>query len=313
MSQLPLPRRCRCVFHDRLDMYDLLEELWERGYGRPLSQASIPLSAVHNKDGYTPLVLAAALGKTSAFCRLWDRTRETQWSWGSISCHVFPLHFVDDGAQVLARLARAQSAVSGADQDDSHALIFSDAAAAVDTSTLLASLGRGSAKATPPSPPPPRLLRHLPTALEVAVSCGHLEILTIPRVQQLLDKKWTRFAYRMFLSSMLSTAAYLAVFAATGILRSNLLISPEEDGGAIVDARRLFRPMSECPADLFATCLFASIGEGLVILGAVYKLHAIWTRVQNVGWSRFIDAGGRPVVDTVGEPPACVNSAVARL
>ena len=206
LSQLPLPRRCRCVFHDRLDMYDLLEELWERGYGRPACQAAIPLAAVHNKDGYTPLVLATALGKADSKCfeRLWERTRETQWSWGSISCHVFPLHFVDDGAQVLARLARAQkakalaaaaksstaaaSAVSAEASAEKHDLVFTDAASAVDTRTLLAGLVRGRAAAKAAPTPTPRLLKHLPTALEVAIANKDLEILTVPRVQQLLDK-----------------------------------------------------------------------------------------------------------------------------
>jgi len=103
-------RPVRCVYHDRLDMYELLESLWAHGYGRPPSQTDIPLGAVHNNDGFTPMVLAASLGKADVFLQLWEREMETQWSWGSISCRVFPLHFVDDGAQVLARLARTKRA-----------------------------------------------------------------------------------------------------------------------------------------------------------------------------------------------------------
>jgi hypothetical protein len=292
-------------------MYDLLEELWEHGYGRPASQAAIPLAAVHNKDGYTPLVLAASLGKVDTFARLWERTLETQWSWGSIHCRAFPLHFVDDGAQVLARQARAQRAKdaaaaagsasaasssiavlgAAATTVETHELIFTDAAAAVDCGTLLAAMTSRRKAREPPALQPPRYLAHLPTALEVAIAAENLEILTVPRVQQLLDKKWTRFASGMFLRSMCTAIAYLTVFALTGILRSTLLVPPGDGGEGGADARRLFRPPSECPEDLLVSCLATTAGEGLVVLGALYKLHSIWQRLRNVGKQRFLKAG----------------------
>jgi len=59
----------------------------------------------------------------------------------------------------------------------------------------------------------------------VAIAAENLDILTVPRMMQLLDKKWARFASSKFIQSMLWTIVYLVIFALTGILRSNLLIS----------------------------------------------------------------------------------------
>ena len=37
-----------CVYHDRLEMYELLEALWDKGYGRPVQHAQTPLAAVRS-------------------------------------------------------------------------------------------------------------------------------------------------------------------------------------------------------------------------------------------------------------------------
>lgn len=79
-----------CVVHERLEMYALLEALWERGYGRAPRHARVPLAALRNAEGQTPLVLAAALGKTAVFAALWERSRIVQWKWGNVSCLLYP-------------------------------------------------------------------------------------------------------------------------------------------------------------------------------------------------------------------------------
>ena len=172
-----------------------------------------------------------------------------------------------------------------------HELIFSHAAAAIESNSLLATIPSGGRPGIPLPPPAPGGVGHLPTALEVAITAENLDILTVPRMQQLLDKKWARFASAMFLKAMLSTVAYLAIFALTGILRSNLLLPPNEDGAEGADARRLFRPIAECPAGHFTACVSTTVGEWLVVLGALYKLSTILMRFRNVGWKRFFDAG----------------------
>lgn len=56
-------------------MYDLLDALWNAGHGRSGKHVYTPMGALRNNDGYTPLVLAAALGKVDIFNALWARAR----------------------------------------------------------------------------------------------------------------------------------------------------------------------------------------------------------------------------------------------
>ena len=55
----------------------------------------IPLWKRFNKDGYTPLTLAAKLGEAEMFSFLLDERKITQWSYGPVSCVLYPLDQVD--------------------------------------------------------------------------------------------------------------------------------------------------------------------------------------------------------------------------
>jgi ankyrin repeat protein len=54
-----------------------------------------PLWKRLNKDGYTPLTLAAKLGQYEMFSFLLDERKITQWSYGPVACVLYPLDQVD--------------------------------------------------------------------------------------------------------------------------------------------------------------------------------------------------------------------------
>ena len=54
-----------------------------------------PLWKRLNKDGYTPLTFAAKLGGAEMFSFLLDERKITQWSYGPVSCVLYPLDQVD--------------------------------------------------------------------------------------------------------------------------------------------------------------------------------------------------------------------------
>ena len=54
-----------------------------------------PLWKRLNKNGYTPLTLAAKLGKYEMFSFLLEEGKITQWSYGPVSCVLYPLDQVD--------------------------------------------------------------------------------------------------------------------------------------------------------------------------------------------------------------------------
>ena len=55
----------------------------------------VPLWKRLNKDGYTPLTLAAKLGEAEMFSFLLEERKITQWSYGPVACVLYPLDQVD--------------------------------------------------------------------------------------------------------------------------------------------------------------------------------------------------------------------------
>lgn len=55
-------------------------------------------------------------------------------------------------------------------------------------------------------------------ALEIIVQNAHVELIMHPRMIDLVNKKWERFARAIFFSRFLGTFAYLMVFLLTTIL-----------------------------------------------------------------------------------------------
>jgi hypothetical protein len=55
-------------------------------------------------------------------------------------------------------------------------------------------------------------------ALELIVQSGHAELVMNPRIIDLVDKKWERFARRIFFRRFFVTVAYLLIFLITTIL-----------------------------------------------------------------------------------------------
>ena len=55
-------------------------------------------------------------------------------------------------------------------------------------------------------------------ALEIIVQNAHVELIMHPRMIDLVNKKWERFARRIFFNRFLGTLAYLLVFLVTIIM-----------------------------------------------------------------------------------------------
>lgn len=56
------------------------------------------------------------------------------------------------------------------------------------------------------------------SALELIVQNAHVELITHPRVIDLVNKKWNCFAQRIFFQQFIGTLFYLLVFLITTIL-----------------------------------------------------------------------------------------------
>lgn len=171
----------------------------------------------------------------------------------------------------------------------------------------------------------PRAALHgpFPTALEVAVRGGeekHDGVIMSARVADLLRKKWEHFGERRFRWRIGSTLVYLLIFAAAAVMRTELVsaacaggAAASEDTGADSDdvaalcsEQALFRLPSSCPANLWSQCVAASVGEILVLLGAIRKLLWMADRARMVGWRRFVASGGAGFVETILPTASCL-------
>jgi hypothetical protein len=56
-----------------------------------VKKKEVPLWKRLNKDGFTPLTLAAKLGVTDMFSFLLDECKIVQWRYGPVSCVLYPL------------------------------------------------------------------------------------------------------------------------------------------------------------------------------------------------------------------------------
>lgn len=59
------------------------------------SKRVTPLWKRLNRDGFTPLTLAAKLGQADMFSFLLEERKITQWSYGPVACVLYPLDQVD--------------------------------------------------------------------------------------------------------------------------------------------------------------------------------------------------------------------------
>ncbi|RYE85386.1 MAG: hypothetical protein EOO65_00485 [Methanosarcinales archaeon] len=103
-----------CVYHSNLKMYDLVDSLWNQGFGRPLvwrEDHGSRLSDLMDGSQSTPIALTARLGDKDMFEFLWQRERELEWSWGHIFSWQLPLEHIDDIAPTDKRLIAEQRKV----------------------------------------------------------------------------------------------------------------------------------------------------------------------------------------------------------
>jgi hypothetical protein len=242
------------VYHNRLDMYELLERLWNSGYGKPPDLSEVPLHALRNNDAYTPIVLASALGLKDMCICLWERQRNIEWKWGSITAITFPLEHIDSIAQLIAEV----NLKTGKDE---------------------AAKALGLLQAAGPLPSSGRV----PTVLDIVVNAQQTDILMVPRLQQLLEKKWVRFGRTLFLQKLLRTFLLAAIFTYTIVQRSEL----PEDHKILFPALR-----STCPQEFDTLCWASTVGEGIILVASGAQILLEVSNAYNSGVASYFAVRG---------------------
>lgn len=84
------------VLHNRDGMYSYIKQQWqERESAEASRKRLLPMWKRKNGDELTPFTLAAKTGNVHMFSFLLEEERELQWSYGPVSCYLYPLEQVD--------------------------------------------------------------------------------------------------------------------------------------------------------------------------------------------------------------------------
>ncbi|CAF3650671.1 unnamed protein product [Adineta steineri] len=194
----------------------------------------IPIWKRLNKDGFTPLTLAAKIGQAEMFSFLLEERKITQWSFGPVACVLYPLDQVD--------------------------LEFRE-------DNLEAQVG----------------------ALEIIVQTAHVELIMHPRMIDLVNKKWERFARKIFFNRFLATFSYLMIFLITTILdqvRTETFEGEGEDA-VIVDIE---------PSGMIVQGI-CTVGRMIVLAGAIWKGNSEFKEMNNVGIRKYFNTTGSGLLE----------------
>jgi hypothetical protein len=89
----------------------------------------------------------------------------------------------------------------------------------------------------------------------MCVEGGHEELVDLPLVKRLLERKWRRFAYRLFIRRLLGTLAFLLLFACASVFRTQLDRGGVATRDTAAAAAALSAPTGTCLAgDVSAAC-----------------------------------------------------------
>ncbi|CAF3001819.1 unnamed protein product [Rotaria socialis] len=204
-------------------------------YFRIENQRITPLWKRLNKEGYTPLTLAAKLGQADMFSFLLEERKITQWSFGPVACVLYPLDQVD---------------LEFREEDNIESPV---------------------------------------SALELIVQNAHVELIMHPRMIDLVNKKWERFARRIFFNRFLVTFSYLTVFLITTILDQtrNETITGEGDDAETISVE---------PAGMLCQTI-CTIGRFFVLAGAIWKGRSELKEIATLGIRKYFQTTGSGLLE----------------
>ncbi|CAF1031094.1 unnamed protein product [Rotaria sordida] len=123
-----------------------------------------------------------------------------------------------------------------------------------------------------------------PGALELIVQNAQVELIMHPRIIDLVDQKWERFARRIFFRRFLVTIVYLFIFLITTILNQTRIETTKGKG------KKMVITSVQYPGGIHQ--IVRIIGRLIVLAGAVLKGKSEIREMTNVGIRKYFQATG---------------------
>lgn len=244
-----------------------------------------------NHAGLTPFCLAAATDARDMFAFLLQESKNTQWTFGPVSCDLYPLAELD--LAISRDLAASKSAGAGGGAGGA---------------------GLGGARQS----------SHAPAAgaLELIMNAGNVDLLMHPRLVELIRQKWDKFAERIFHQRFRAVLLYLAFFLLTTVVRQTVhhVAKAEEAVGVAAGAAALaagasFEAASQASAQALADSTGAAYSswsffvyrcplilwcmEAAVLAGALYKARLEAMEARRSGLREYFGASGSALLENL--------------
>jgi len=206
--------------------YTHVKETWKKHFLSDSDPKPEPaLWNIKNSEGLTPFLLAAKLGSKEMFEFLLEEGKEVQWSYGPVTCQLYPLDQLEHEA------------------DDTNCSTVRD----TDSS-----------------------------ALELIVEKSHFDLLTHPRIKDLLDKKWTQI--QPILSKRLVFVCFYLTVLSRFLIQRRLYIQQIQN-------------MGKCIPDSFIWYEYMALYV-LVVSGACWKGMREFKEMWSHGINKYFSCTG---------------------
>jgi hypothetical protein len=212
---------------------------------------------VPNHDGHTPFTLAASLGHIEMFQTLISHRKKTIWTYGPVNCSTVNLRGFD-----------TPDAREGVIKD-----IFSSGNGNGNSNTVLSlrntSFISSASKLTREEKKTGKYLMLKPHgAIDCICRHTHLEMLDIPEVREIIEKKWDRFGHPSFMTQAITTLV-------VAILITLIILTSTQS--------------SSQTSEFFIKCLYLAVWLILTIRGLTHDLrHLLTYGIEFWGYSSRI-------------------------
>uniref|UniRef100_A0A7S1IC78 Ion transport domain-containing protein n=1 Tax=Eutreptiella gymnastica TaxID=73025 RepID=A0A7S1IC78_9EUGL len=265
-----------CVFHNLKEMYDNVLDYVKRQAGpENATKAVYEFAQQTNRDGLTPLALAAAMGKDEMFEHILNRSGRVEWPYGPVMSKLFPIYDIDQ--HLIVMTADLQEALDKLDQmrasgtiDDTEYKRQRDAAIwksggwtyrdkestkyreREKKRNVLAieCLCAGRSLTMTRCLPPRRISNE--------VHEGRLKILMLPQIKELLDKKWRVFGKAKFYQKFARFLFFMTLATIGWVIPHHYRLAPEK---AFTDHPKETVCIIVCEAITALHCLAILYGE----------------------------------------------------
>lgn len=206
------------VIHSLPDLYTHVYKKWVSVFGEDGRGVKVPLWQRPNKNGFTPFKLCAELGLKDMFNYLIEDRKIIQWSYGPVTCMIYPLDELDFEPEDETPPTLIPTATDAATSSTTNT-ISPKTSPRVNLSRKSSEKNLGGTWRSVLT----QAQEKKPSALELIINNYHFDLLENSRIENLIEKKWEGFAKDIVMTRFIAVIFNLIILTAFTIVRESIL------------------------------------------------------------------------------------------